>query len=95
MWGFSQELFAATPSSDPSFATQKDALPMYFPHLAAIARAAAHPDDAANSGPGCDDQAEFEFALDLLLDGVEVLHARQWSSRGGVTTPSGSLRQEP
>jgi AcrR family transcriptional regulator len=95
MWGFSQELFAATPSSDPSFATQKDALPMYFPHLAAIARAAAHPDDAANAGPGCDDQAEFEFALDLLLDGVEVLHARQWSSRSGVTTPSGSLRQEP
>jgi hypothetical protein len=80
MWGFSQELFAATPSSDPSFASQKDALPMHFPHLAAIARAAAHPDSAA-MGPGCDDQAEFEFALDLLLDGVEVLHQRQWTSR--------------
>ncbi len=37
MWGFSQELFAATPSSDPSFRTQKDALPTMFPHLAAIA----------------------------------------------------------
>ena len=81
MWGFSQELFAATPSSDPSFASQKDALPMHFPHLAAIARAAAHPDGAAMSGPGCDDQAEFEFALDLLLDGVEVLHQRHWTSR--------------
>jgi len=81
MWGFSQELFAATPSSDPSFASQKDALPMHFPHLAAIARAAAHPDSAAVAGPGCDDQAEFEFALDLLLDGVEVLHQRQWTSR--------------
>jgi AcrR family transcriptional regulator len=81
MWGFSQELFAATPSSDPSFASQRDALPMHFPHLAAIARAAAHPDGAAMSGPGCDDQAEFEFALDLLLDGVEVLHQRQWTSR--------------
>jgi AcrR family transcriptional regulator len=81
MWGFSQELFAATPSSDPSFASQRDALPMHFPHLAAIARAAAHPDGAAMSGPGCDDQAEFEFALDLLLDGVGILHQRQWTSR--------------
>jgi len=94
MWGFSQELFAATPSSDPSFAAQKDALPRHFPHLAAIARAAMHPEGAAMAGPGCDDQAEFEFALDLLLDGVEILHARQWSSRGGVGTPAGSLRQE-
>ena len=24
-------------------------------------------------GPGCDDQFEFEFALDLLLDGIERL----------------------
>jgi hypothetical protein len=80
MWGFSQALFAATPSSDPSFAAQKDALPKHFPHLAAIAQAAAHPDDAAMAGPGCDDQAEFEFALDLLLDGVELLHAQNWTS---------------
>jgi AcrR family transcriptional regulator len=81
MWGFSQELFAATPSSDPSFATQKAALPTMFPHLAAIARAAAHPDSASMADPGCDDQAEFEFALDLLLDGVEILHQRHWTSR--------------
>jgi hypothetical protein len=46
------------------------------------------------AGPGCDDQSEFEFALDLLLDGVEILHARQWSSRGGVATTAGSLRKE-
>jgi AcrR family transcriptional regulator len=80
MWGFSQELFAATPSSDPSFATQKDALPTMFPHLAAIARAAAHAGPPTGGGPGCDDQAEFEFALDLLLDGVETLHAQNWTS---------------
>ena len=87
MWGFSQELFAATPSSDPSFKTQKDALPMHFPHLAAIAQAAAHTDSAWGVGPGCDDQSEFEFALDLLLDGVEILHAQQWSSRDGIRAP--------
>jgi hypothetical protein len=27
-------------------------------------------------GPGCDDQFEFEFALDLLLDGFERLLPR-------------------
>jgi AcrR family transcriptional regulator len=80
MWGFSQELFAATPPTDPAFATQKDALPVHFPHLAAIARAAMHPDGAAMAGPGCDDQSEFEFALDLLLDGVEILHTQNWTS---------------
>ena len=80
MWGFSQELFAATPSSDPSFKTQKDALPMRFPHLAAIARAARTRTAPSTGGPGCDDQAEFEFALDLLLDGVETLHAQNWTS---------------
>jgi hypothetical protein len=31
-------------------------------------------------GYGCDDQFEFEFSLDLLLDGFERLHARGWSS---------------
>jgi hypothetical protein len=30
-------------------------------------------DDASMVGPGCDDQFEFEFALDLLLDGLEKL----------------------
>lgn len=85
MWGFSQPLFAATPSSDPTFADQKKALPIRFPHLAAIAAAAAH---GGPDGPGCDDQAEFEFALDLLLRGVEILHAQQWRSAGRTTPPS-------
>jgi hypothetical protein len=31
-------------------------------------------------GRGCDDQFEFEFALDLLLDGIERLHAEGWTS---------------
>jgi AcrR family transcriptional regulator len=84
MWGFSQELFAATPPSDPSFAAQKDALPKHFPHLAAIAGAAAHTRKGFVVVPGCDDEAEFEFALDLLLDGVEALHAQGWSSMRGA-----------
>jgi hypothetical protein len=40
--------------------------------------AAAHP-RGDGKRPGCDDQYEFEFALDLVLDGTEVLHTQQWS----------------
>ena len=32
-------------------------------------------EDASIVGPGCDDQFEFEFALDLMLDGIERLKA--------------------
>ncbi|MGV8849613.1 MAG: TetR/AcrR family transcriptional regulator [Propionibacteriaceae bacterium] len=81
MWGFSQELFAATPRSDTaSFNATKAALPAHHPHLAQIAMAAAHADTSSAVGPGCDAQFEFEFALDLVLDGVTVLHARDWTS---------------
>jgi AcrR family transcriptional regulator len=80
MWGFSQELFAATPQSDTeSFSAQKDALPAHHPNLAEIAKAATHVDPDSGHGPGCDDQTEFEFALDLLLDGVDTLHAHGWT----------------
>jgi AcrR family transcriptional regulator len=89
MWGFSQPLFAATPRSDTaSFTAQRDALPASHPHLAAIAMAAAHA-PGSGGGRGCDDQFEFEFALDLVLDGVEVLHARGWSSTGRKAAPAG------
>jgi hypothetical protein len=39
--------------------------------------------DLSGVGAGCDEEFEFEFALDLLLDGAERLHARGWSSRTG------------
>ncbi|MFE9960207.1 hypothetical protein [Micromonospora sp. NPDC005299] len=32
-------------------------------------------------GRGCDDQLEFEFALDLLLDGFDNLYRQGWTSR--------------
>jgi hypothetical protein len=35
-------------------------------------------------GGGCDDQFEFEFALDLLLDGFEKLHQQGWRSPGRI-----------
>ena len=50
-----------------------------YPNIVAIASAAAHDADSL-VGPGCDDQFEFEFALDLLLEGFDRLHRRGWSS---------------
>ncbi|MER7457382.1 TetR/AcrR family transcriptional regulator C-terminal domain-containing protein [Micromonospora sp. NPDC126480] len=85
--GFSQELFDPSRQAGRSGTAEPDppaALPpeiaARFPHLAEIATAASH-DDASVVGPGCDDQFEFEFALDLLLDGIERLHRRGWTSR--------------
>ena len=48
-----------------------------FPNIALIATAATD-GDPARIGTGCDEQYEFEFALDLLLDGVERLHRAGW-----------------
>jgi hypothetical protein len=43
-----------------------------YPYVVEIAGAASHEGESV-VGPGCDDQFEFEFALDLLLDGFERL----------------------
>ncbi|MGC5377565.1 TetR/AcrR family transcriptional regulator [Micromonospora sp. DT68] len=85
--GFSQELFddsrrvgrsGAPPEPAPSAALPPE-VAARFPHLAEIATAASH-DDGSVVGQGCDDQFEFEFALDLLLDGIERLHRQGWTS---------------
>jgi AcrR family transcriptional regulator len=84
--GFSQELFDASRRAGRSGTANPDppaALPpevaARFPHVAEIAMAASH-DDASVVGQGCDDQFEFEFALDLLLDGIERLQQQGWTS---------------
>jgi hypothetical protein len=43
-----------------------------YPNITAIIEQVTH-DDASVVGSGCDDQFEFEFALELLLDGLERL----------------------
>ncbi|WP_025620048.1 TetR/AcrR family transcriptional regulator [Salinispora cortesiana] len=84
--GFSQELFDAARNAGRTGATSPEppaALPAQFadrfPNLAEIAVVASH-DDASVVGRGCDDQFEFEFALDLLLEGIERLHQQGWTS---------------
>jgi hypothetical protein len=82
MWGFTQEVFPTpAPPADPAErAAMFDGFAARYPHIIEMATASAH-DEASAVGGGCDDQFEFEFALDLLLDGFERLHRQGWSSR--------------
>jgi AcrR family transcriptional regulator len=73
--GFSQELFDDTAGADPE--TQAAMLRQFagpYPHITELVATITH-DDASVVGQGCDDQFEFEFALDLMLDGLERLQA--------------------
>ncbi|MFE3762856.1 TetR/AcrR family transcriptional regulator [Streptomyces sp. NPDC059104] len=79
--GFSQELFTAPGPTDPEGPSgpPDPGLAERYPHIAELAAATAHDGDSTVGG-GCDDQFEFEFALDLLLDGFERLRRQGWTS---------------
>lgn len=67
--GFSQDLFddAAEPRPDPAArAAMADAWAATLPNVAELARAADHEGGLG----GCDDDTEFEFALDLIVEGL-------------------------
>jgi len=73
LYGFTPEVFDDSQGLDPQalemlVAQMKDG----YPHVAELAQAVYH-DEASVVGQGCDDQFEFEFALDLLLDGLDRL----------------------
>ena len=82
MWGFTQEVFPTpAPPADPAArAAMFAGFAARYPHIIEMATASAHDEESA-VGRGCDDQFEFEFALDLLLDGFDRLHRQGWSSR--------------
>ncbi|MFJ5549416.1 TetR/AcrR family transcriptional regulator C-terminal domain-containing protein [Streptomyces sp. NPDC093225] len=63
---------------DPAAAGMRE-LAARYPHIAAVVADRTH-DGASVVGAGCDDQFEFEFALDLLLEGIERLHRQGWTS---------------
>jgi hypothetical protein len=50
-----------------------------YPYIIEVAMAGAH-DEQSAVGQGCDDQFEFEFALDVLLSSFEQLHQQGWNS---------------
>ena len=72
--GFSQELFDPGGGADPGDAMGAAPAEMasQFPHLAAMLAEVAHDDPASTLG-WCDDQTEFEFGLDLILNGLDSL----------------------
>ena len=72
--GFSQELFDPGGGADPGDTTAAASAEMasQFPHLAAMLAEVAHDDPASTLG-WCDDQTEFEFGLDLILNGLDSL----------------------
>ncbi|TFD93395.1 TetR/AcrR family transcriptional regulator [Cryobacterium lactosi] len=84
MWGFTQELFDASAGPDrppvdiAAQVAQLQAMAERYPHILQISEVATHDDSVV--ARGCDDRFEFEFALDLLLDGFERLRDAGWSS---------------
>lgn len=77
MWGFTHDLFPSPPpATAEEAAATAAALAARYPGILTIAGAARH-DANGILGPGCDDQQEFEFALDLLLDGLEARRAAE------------------
>lgn len=73
--GFSQEMFDPAPGTDDEqmseelFAHMATELPLFVEFMEAI----AHEDPDDQTLGWCDDQTEFEFALDLMLDGLDRL----------------------
>jgi AcrR family transcriptional regulator len=69
--GFAQELFDPGDgvSGDEATAALEN-MAGQFPHLTGLLMEVAHDDPDSTLG-WCDDQTEFEFALDLILDGLD------------------------
>ena len=68
--GFSQELFEPGDAvGDEEAAAALESVAGQFPYLTGMMMEIAHDDPDSTLG-WCDDQTEFEFALDLILDGL-------------------------
>ena len=85
IWGFSPEAFddpdSLQPPADPAARLAMfEMVRQTYPYIAMIALDSAG-GDLTRVGDGCDEQFEFEFTLDLLLDAFERLHEAGWSSR--------------
>ena len=80
--GFSQELYDDTASMPEDEAIEMwTQMAEFYPNIAAlvgeISGGEISHDESSVVGGGCDDQFEFEFALDLILDGLERLRSRE------------------
>ena len=82
IWGYSPELFneAAPASAAPRRSTAASPDPADYPGILAVVADARARRPAA---VGCDEDVEFTFALDVLLDAAERLRRSGWSSPSG------------
>jgi AcrR family transcriptional regulator len=67
--GFSQELFAPADGGDDDEVADME-VGQHAPYLVEMLNEISHDDPDSTLG-WCDDQAEFEFGLDVILDGLE------------------------
>lgn len=88
MWGFTRDVMP-TPQL-PDAPQQRSAALEGFSHdYPAIVRMATAVEASA---PGCDSDAEFAFALDLLLDGIERRHESGWAPAPSAVASGSSGR---
>lgn len=76
MWGFTRDVLP-TPAVPEDPQERQSALAAFqsaYPSIVRMATTAAH------AGADCDDEAEFAFALELLIDGIERRHTAGWAS---------------
>jgi len=74
--GFAQELFdPSSGAGDPDQTAALQSMAGQLPNLVGMLAEVVHDDPDSTLG-WCDDQAEFEFAIDLLLDGLDRMRER-------------------
>lgn len=75
--GFTQELFDDSDASehqDEMVEALMTEMADVYPNLVAMMALIVHDDESILGEGGCDDQVEFVFAVDLMLDGIEQRH---------------------
>lgn len=75
MYGFAQELTIDDDGGAPG-GEKLVRMREFVPHLAAMLEEVVHDDPESTLG-WCDDQTEFEFGLDILLEGIEWRRAEE------------------
>jgi AcrR family transcriptional regulator len=73
--GFTQELYEDSQDLDANTIAMLQQMAGEYPNITAMVSQITH--NFETTLGWCDDQEEFEFALDLLLDGLESLRARE------------------
>ena len=73
--GFTQEMYDDSGELDENTTAMLEQMATEFPNIVGMVSQITH--DADSTLGWCDDQYEFEFALDLILDGLERLRDRE------------------